>query len=181
MSEKEYWNEEVETMPCGKLARLEEDLLLKEVEYIYAHSDFYRHRMDKANVSPKDIKRIEDIVKLPYTTKDDLRKSQMEYGGLGGHQCALREKIVRIQGTSGSTGRPLFIGLTARDADLWKELFARHAWTGGLRPGDSFLNPANFTLFVGGLSESVSAEAMGEANAAGGGRRERRGGVLAKG
>lgn len=161
MSKKKYWNEEVETMPPNKLARLEEDLLLKEIKYIYAHSQFYRDRMDQANVSPKDISRIEDIVKLPYTTKDDLRKSQMDYGGLGGHQCASREKIVRIQGTSGSTGRPLFVGLTSRDADLWKELFARHAWTGGLRPGDSFLNPANFTLFVGGLSESVSAEAMG--------------------
>jgi phenylacetate-CoA ligase len=53
------------------------------------------------------------------------------------------------------------VGLTARDSENWKELFARHAWTGGLRPGDSFVNPANFTLFVGGLSEAVSAEAMG--------------------
>ena len=85
----------------------------------------------------------------------------MEFGGLGGHQCALKEKIIRIQGTSGTTGRPLYVGLTARDAALWKELFARHAWAGGLRPGDSFINPANFTLFVGGLSESISAEAMG--------------------
>lgn len=85
----------------------------------------------------------------------------MEFGGLGGHQCAPKERIVRIQGTSGTTGRPLYVGLTTSDADHWKELFARHAWTGGLRPGDSFINPANFTLFVGGLSESVSAEAMG--------------------
>jgi phenylacetate-CoA ligase len=117
--------------------------------------------METCHLSPDDIKGIEDLPKLPFTTKDDLRESQAEFGGLGGHQCAPKERIVRVQGTSGTTGRPLYVGLTARDADNWKELFARHAWTGGLRPGDSFINPANFTLFVGGLSESISAEAMG--------------------
>jgi phenylacetate-CoA ligase len=161
MSESEYWNEEVETMAHDKLANLEGELLSKEVVYIYKNSPFYRRRMRERNISPEDIKGISDLPKLPFTTKDDLRESQMEFGGLGGHQCAPKESIVRIQGTSGTTGRPLYIGLTASDADHWKELFARHAWAGGLRPGDSFINPANFTLFVGGLSESVSAEAMG--------------------
>lgn len=161
MSESEYWNEEVETMAHDKLANLEGELLSKEVAYIYKNSPFYRRRMRERNISPEDIKGISDLPKLPFTTKDDLRESQMEFGGLGGHQCAPKESIVRIQGTSGTTGRPLYIGLTASDADHWKELFARHAWAGGLRPGDSFINPANFTLFVGGLSESVSAEAMG--------------------
>ena len=161
MSENTYWNEEVETMEKNKLDELEGRLLSTEVAYIFEHSPFYRRKMKERNLSPKDIKGLDDLPKLPFTTKDDLRESQGEFGGLGGHQCAPRDKIVRIQGTSGTTGRPLYVGLTARDADRWKELFARHAWTGGLRPGDSFVNPANFTLFVGGLSESVSAEAMG--------------------
>jgi phenylacetate-CoA ligase len=161
MAEKKYWNEEVETMPADKLAKAEGELLKKEVAYIYEHSPFYRQKMEEINVMPKDIKGVEDIVKLPLTTKDDLRKSQVDYGGLGGHQCASTESLVRIQGTSGTTGRPLYVGLTSRDCDTWKELFARHGWAGGLRPSDSFINPANFTLFVGGLSECVSAEAMG--------------------
>ncbi|MCD6570502.1 MAG: AMP-binding protein [Deltaproteobacteria bacterium] len=161
MSEKKYWNKEVETMSPKKLQQIEGDLLKKEIEYVYAHSPFYRQKMDELKISPKDIKSREDIAKLPFTTKDDLRRTQVEDGGLGGHQCAAFSKIVRIQGTSGTSGRPLYVGLTARDADNWKELFARHAWTGGIRPGDSFINPANFTLFVGGLSEAVSAEAMG--------------------
>ena len=161
MSEKTYWNEKVETMAREKLDKLEGDLLRKEVAYIYEKSPFYRRKMEEKNITPEHIKGMDDLPKLPLTTKDDLRESQMEFGGLGGHQCASRERIVRIQGTSGTTGRPLYVGLTARDADNWKELFARHAWAGGLRPGDSFINPANFTLFVGGLSESVSAEAMG--------------------
>jgi phenylacetate-CoA ligase len=161
MEENTYWNEEVETMAKGKLDELEGRMLCREVAYIFEHSPFYRRKMEEKNLAPESIKGLDDLPKLPFTTKDDLRESQMEFGGLGGHQCAPKEKIVRIQGTSGTTGRPLYVGLTARDADHWKELFARHAWTGGLRPGDSFVNPANFTLFVGGLSECVSAEAMG--------------------
>ena len=161
MPEKLYWNEEVETMPKNKLDSLEGELLCKEVAYIYDQSPYYRRRMDELGINSDDIKGLEDIVKLPFTTKDDLRHSQIEYGGLGGHLCAPKKSLVRIQGTSGTTGRPLYVGLTKRDADNWKELFARHAWAGGLRPGDSFINPANFTLFVGGLSESISAETMG--------------------
>ena len=161
MPEKKYWNQEVETMSPDKLFQLEGELLKKQLAYIYEKSPYYRRKMKEYNVSLKDIKGMEDLQKLPFTTKDDLRESQMEFGGLGGHQCAPKEKIVRIQGTSGTTGRPLYVGLTAGDVALWKELFARHAWAGGLRPGDSFVNPANFTLFVGGLSESISAEAMG--------------------
>ena len=161
MSEKRFWNEEMETMAPKKLKKLEEGLLKKELQYIHEKSPFYREKWEEAGVRPKDFKGMEDLAKFPFTTKDDLRKTQEEEGGLGGHQCCDTNKLVRIQGTSGTTGRPLYIGLTANDVELWKELFARHAWTGGIRTGDSFINPANFTLFVGGLSESVSAEAMG--------------------
>jgi phenylacetate-CoA ligase len=161
MGERKYWNEEMETMQPGKLTRLEEGLLRDELSYIYDRSPFYREKWDDAGVSPKDFRSMKDLGKFPFTTKDDLRKTQEKLGGLGGHQCCAREDLVRIQGTSGTTGRPLYVGLTAADADIWKELFARHAWTGGVRPGDSYINPANFTLFVGGLSEAVSSEAMG--------------------
>lgn len=161
MGERKYFNEAMETIEPEKLARLEAGLLADELSYIYEHSPFYREKWDAAGVSPTAFRSMEDLAKFPFTTKDDLRKTQEKVGGLGGHQCCAKDQLVRIQGTSGTTGRPLYIGLTAADADLWKELFARHAWTGGIRPGDSYINPANFTLFVGGLSESVSSEAMG--------------------
>ncbi len=160
-ADRKYWNEKVETMPAEDLYRLESEKLVKEVGYVYDKSPFYRAKFREIGLEPGEIKTRDDIVKLPFTSKDDLRKTQAEDGGLGGHQCAPKSDLVRIQGTSGTTGSPLYIGLTARDADTWKELFARHAWTGGLRPGDSFVHPANYTLFVGGLSEAVSAEAMG--------------------
>lgn len=161
MADRKYWNEEIETISDEGLFKLETERLLKEVSYVYDNSPFYRKKFKDIGLEPGDIRTRDDIVKLPFTTKDDLRQTQAEDGGLGGHQCAPKSALVRIQGTSGTTGRPLYIGLTARDADNWKELFARHAWTGGLRPGDSFVHPANYTLFVGGLSEAVSAEAMG--------------------
>jgi phenylacetate-CoA ligase len=161
VKDRKYWNEAVETMTARDLRSLELRNLRQQLAYVHRESPFYREKFEEAGVRPEDIRSWEDVVKLPFTTKDDLRKTQVEVGGLGGHQCAGQESVIRIQGTSGTTGRPLYVGLTARDADTWKELFARHAWTGGLRPGDSFINPANFTLFVGGLSETVSAEAMG--------------------
>jgi phenylacetate-CoA ligase len=161
MVQRRYWNREMETISPRGLEALESSLLVKELRYVYSASPFYRKKFDEAGVDWRKIRSHHDIVQLPFTTKDDLRQTQSAEGGLGGHRCAPAAAIVRIQGTSGTSGRPLYVGLTRHDAENWKELFARHAWTGGLRPGDSFINPANFTLFVGGLSEAVSAEAMG--------------------
>ncbi len=160
-SHRKYWNEEMETMPPGKLAELESGLLRRQLAYACDNSPFYRRRFEEAGVNMDEVRTTRDITMLPFMVKDDIRRTQAEDGGLGGHLCAPSTSLVRVQGTSGTTGRPIYVGLTARDADNWKELFARHAWCGGIRPGDSFINPANFTLFVGGLSEAVSAEAMG--------------------
>ncbi len=159
--ERKYWNEEIETMPPRELHELESGKLTSQIRYVYENSSFYRDAFSRAGVSPEDIKRREDLAKLPFLTRDDLLDTQEKEGGLGGHQCAPFSSIVRIQGTSGTTRRSLYVGLTARDAANWKELFARHAWTGGLRPGDSMIDPADFSLSVGGLSEAVAAEAMG--------------------
>jgi len=161
MGDRKYWDERMETIGSEDLKALELEELRKQVKYVYERSPFYKEKFKKAGVSPEDIKSLEDLRRLPYTTKDELRETQEKYGGLGGHQCAETRDIIRIQGTSGTTGRPLFIGLTRNDVNLWNELFARHAWTGGLRPDDILINPANFTLFVGGLTECSGAEHMG--------------------
>jgi len=161
MSQKKYWNERLETMTALELKALETTELKTQLHYVFERSDFYREKFEKAGVHPDDFVVWEDIRKFPLTTKEDLRETQETVGGLGGHQCATTTEIIRIQGTSGTTGRPLLIGLTRADVDLWNNLFARHAWTGGLRPEDVLINPANFTLFVGGLSECSGAEHMG--------------------
>lgn len=161
MTDKAYWNEEMETISEADLKALETGALKDQLEYVYRNSSFYKDKFDQAGVKPADFKHREDLEKFPFTTKEDLRKTQEEEGGLGGHRCAPMSGVVRVQGTSGTTGRPLFVGLTRNDIDLWNELFARHAWTGGLRPDDVIINPANFTLFVGGLSECSGAEHLG--------------------
>ena len=161
MTEKTYWNKEMETIPADKLRVLETKALQKQLAYVYRESPFYRQNFDAHGVHPDSLKSREDLERFPFTTKEDLRQTQESLGGLGGHQCAPMQDIIRIQGTSGTTGRPLLIGLTRSDVGLWNDMFARHAWTGGLRPDDVLINPANFTLFVGGLSECSGAEHMG--------------------
>lgn len=161
MTEKTYWNRELETMPADKLRNMEAEALRKQMAYVYRNSPFYRRKFDAHGVNPDAMKTREDLEKFPFTTKEDLRRTQEAVGGLGGHQCAPMRNIIRIQGTSGTTGRPLLVGLTRNDVNLWNDMFARHAWTGGLRPDDILINPANFTLFVGGLSECSGAEHMG--------------------
>ena len=161
MTEKAFWNSEMETLSPEELDVLEVEALKQQLIYVYENSSFYRQKFEAAGCLPHEFSRREDLAAYPLTTKEELRQTQEEEGRLGGHQCAPMEQIVRIQGTSGTTGRPLLIGLTANDVAQWNEMFARHAWTGGLRPDDLMLNPANFTLFVGGLSECSGAEHMG--------------------
>ena len=161
MKEKPFWNREVETRSVEAQAVLDTMAVRKQLEYVYQQSSLHRNLFDAAGVTPKNFNSLEDLKNYPFTTKEDLRKTQEAEGGLGGHRCAPMKDIVRIQGTSGTTGRPLYIGLTRNDVNLWNEMFARHAWTGGLRPNDILINPANFTLFVGGLSECSGAESMG--------------------
>jgi len=161
MEDRTYWNKDLETINDEDLKALELDALKRQLGYVSENSPFYKDKFERSGVRPDDLKTLEDLRRFPYTTKDELRETQEKYGGLGGHQCAGIKDIIRIQGTSGTTGRPLFIGLTRNDVHTWNELFARHAWTGGLRPEDVMINPANFTLFVGGLSECSGAEYMG--------------------
>ena len=138
MRQKIYWDETLETISKVDLIDLEFRALRKQLAYVYEKSPFYRKKFDAARIRPDDLKSMVDLNRFPFTTKDDVLKSQKEYGGLGGHQCAPMHEVIRIQGTSGTTGTPLFIGLTRKDIDLWNELFARHAWTGGLRPDERF-------------------------------------------
>ncbi len=161
MSDRLYWNAEMETISAADLERREVEWLRQQLAYLQATSPFYRAKFEQANVTPDDLKSRADLARFPFTTKDELRTTQEATRPLGGHRCAPMGEIVRVQGTSGTTGRPLYIGLTASDVRQWNELYARHAWTGGLRPDDVMINPANFTLFVGGMSESSGAEHMG--------------------
>ena len=106
---RKYWDKEIETMPPAKREKMENEKLRKQLGYVYGASPFYKKKFDDAAIHPRRITSVKDLPGLPFTTKDELRQTQAEVGGLGGHQCAPISKIIRIQGTSGTTGTPLFI------------------------------------------------------------------------
>ena len=95
-----YYQPEIETMPVEELQALQSERLVKQVRYVYDNVEFYRNRMDEAGVKPEDVKGIEDLYKLPFINKDDLR-DQYPYGLL----AVPLNDCVRIQSTSGTTGR----------------------------------------------------------------------------
>lgn len=161
METRLYWNPDIEGLSHEELTKLEKQRLKEQLTYVYNNAPFYKRKFDEVGFHPDQFENLQDLANAPFTTKDEIRQSQETNGLLGDYSCAPYEKVVRIQGTSGTTGRSLYIGLTANDVKVWNELFARHAWVGGIRPGDRFVNPCNYTLLAGGLSESVSAEAMG--------------------
>lgn len=157
------WNEEVETRTPAVYTDQEESLLNQQLEYVYQNSGFYREKFDEAGISPDEVQGFEDLGSVPFTTKDELRNEQAENPPFGRYQCADRSEIIRVHATSGTTGRPLFIALTKNDAELWREVGARQAWAMGIRPEDMILYCTSYSMFVGGVTDHLSAEATGAA------------------
>ena len=121
------WNETKECMSRDDMRRLQSERLKKVVERVYYNCEPYRKRMQEAGVSPADIKSLDDIVKLPFTSKKDLR----DYYPFGLLSSPMSE-IVRIQGSSGTTGKPIVAGYTRRDIEIWGEVGVRCIMPHGL-------------------------------------------------
>ena len=128
------WNKTKECMSRDEMSDLQGKRLHKLVELVYHNVPFYRSKMQALDLTPEDIRSIEDITKLPFTTKQDLRDNYPV-----GLQAASQSEIVRVHASSGTTGNPTIVGYTRRDLEIWKECSARaftssrHAW--GLRRG----------------------------------------------
>ncbi|MGN0298014.1 MAG: phenylacetate--CoA ligase family protein [Lachnospiraceae bacterium] len=142
---KNYFQPEIETMPVEKLQALQSERLVSQVQYVYDHVEFYRNRMNEAGVHPEDIHGIEDLHKLPFITKDDLR-DQYPYGLLG---VPLSE-CVRIQSTSGTTGRRVVAFYTQDDVNVWEECCARAIVAAGGTKEDVCQVSYGYGLFTGG-------------------------------
>jgi len=140
-----YYQEEIETMPLEKLQALQSERLVAQVKHVYDNVSFYRERMDEAGIKPEDIKGIEDLHKLPFITKDDLR-DQYPYGLLG----APLDECVRIQSTSGTTGRRVVAFYTQEDLDVWEECCARAIMAAGGTKEDVVHVCYGYGLFTGG-------------------------------
>ena len=138
-----YYQPEIETMPVEQLQLLQSERLVEQVKHVYKNVEFYRNKMDEAGVKPEDIHGIEDLYKLPFITKDDLR-DQYPYGLLG----VPLSDCVRIQSTSGTTGRRVVAFYTQEDLDIWEECCARAIVAAGGTRDDVFCY--GYGLFTGG-------------------------------
>ena len=140
-----YYQPEIETMPLEQLQALQSARLVEQVKFVYENVEFYRNKMDEAGLKPEDIKGIEELHKLPFITKDDLR-DEYPYGLLG----VPLEDCVRIQSTSGTTGRRVVAFYTQEDIDIWEECCARAIVAAGGSKEDVCHVCYGYGLFTGG-------------------------------
>jgi phenylacetate-CoA ligase len=150
------FNMEYETMPREALESIQLRRLQTTVERVYANVPFYRDIFTKAGVSPSDIRSLDDLKRLPFTTKQDLRDNY-PYGIF----ATPMDQVVRIHASSGTTGKPTVVGYTARDIKTWAELMARSLMAGGATRNDIIHNAYGYGLFTGGLGVHYGAEALG--------------------
>ena len=157
----ENWQEKIrdpkmECMSCEERKKLQSERLVAQVKNVYENVPFYRKKMKEMGVEPGDIKSIDDIGKLPFTTKDDLR-ANYPFGLLAVPQS----EIVRVQGTSGTTGKLTLASYTQKDVDVWAEVVARNLTMAGLTKEDRIHICYGYGLFTGGLGLDFGARALG--------------------
>lgn len=150
------WNPKMECMDRSELKKLQGERLKEVVKNVYENVPMYKERMDAMGVKPEDINSVEDIVKLPFTEKTDLR-DQFPYGLL----ARPKSDIVRIQGSSGTTGKPIVSGYTQNDVDVWTEMMARTLTGAGADKDDIVQVCYGYGLFTGGLGAHQGATAIG--------------------
>ena len=150
------WNEHKECMSRDELSSLQSSRLVKLVDYVYHNVEFYRKKMQAVGLEPGDIKNIEDIVKLPFTTKDDLRDNYPF-----GLFAVPQSQIVRVHASSGTTGKATVVGYTRKDIDIWAECVARCFAMAGVDKNDIIQIAYGYGLFTGGLGAHYGAEKVG--------------------
>lgn len=150
------WNEAKECMSRDEMSVLQGKRLVKMVNYVYHNVEFYRKRMQEAGLEPGDIRGLEDLTKLPYTTKNDLRDTYPF-----GLFAAPQSEIVRIHASSGTTGKATVVGYTRRDIDIWSECVSRALTMCGIGKNDIVQVAYGYGLFTGGLGAHYGVENTG--------------------
>jgi phenylacetate-CoA ligase len=145
-------------MSREQMRELQGKRLHKIVQYVYHNVPFYRSRLQEMDITPDDIRTIDDIVKLPFTTKKDLRDNYPF-----GLQAAHQNEIIRIHASSGTTGNPTIVGYTRKDIGVWSECMARCLTAFGVSREDIFSVAYGYGLFTGGLGAHNGVEMVGAA------------------
>jgi phenylacetate-CoA ligase len=150
------WDPRIEEMPAADLKKLQYRHLKTLVYRLYSFSEFYHRRMDEQKVHPDDIRSLEDITKLPFMYKSDLRDNYPNR-----IFTAPQEELVRYHVSSGTTGKPTVVGYTQKDLDIWTTSLARALTAAGLGRGDIMQVSYGYGLFTGGLGLHYGAEKIG--------------------
>jgi len=151
-----YWDKRLETMPRKDLRTLQLDRLKRTVERVYKNVPFYREKMQAIGMMPGDVRSLEDLAKLPFTTKQDLRDNYPF-----GLFAAPMEEIVRIHASSGTTGKQTVVGYTQRDIEVWSECMARCLVMAGQDKSSRVQVSYGYGLFTGGLGAHYGTERLG--------------------
>ena len=151
-----YYSKETECAPRSEIRRLQSERLVEQVRFVWDNVPYYRHKMEEKGVTPSDIKGIEDISKLPFLKKDDLRDSYPD--GLRGVPA---KDVVRIHSTSGTTGKRVVAYYTREDLELWDTCVARALVAADVTDEDVVQVCYGYGLFTGGLGLHGGAEKLG--------------------
>lgn len=150
-----YFNPEIETMPRQQLEQLQLERLKATVAHAM-NSPFYQEKFKELGITPADIQTLDDVKRLPFTTKEDLR----EHYPFGLASVPLKD-CVRLHSSSGTTGNPTVVLHTQKDLEEWANAVARCLWMVGSRPEDVFQNSAGYGMFTAGLGFQYGAEKVG--------------------
>ena len=151
-----YWNEQIETASREQLNKLQLERLQKTVKHVYDNVPLYRERMDAAGIKPEDVKSLDDIIKLPFTSKQDLRDTY-PYGMF----AVPMDDVVRLHASSGTTGKQIVVGYTENDLDIWNNICARALVAAGGTKSDKVHVSYGYGLFTGGLGLHGGASKLG--------------------
>ena len=148
--------EAIETASRDELTALQLERLCNTLHLAYEHVALYRNKFEQAGIHPDDIKSLEDLARLPVTTKEDLR-DQYPFGMF----AVPMEQVVRVHASSGTTGKPTVVGYSQADVDLWALVMARSIYAAGGRAQDKVHVSYGYGLFTGGLGAHYGAERLG--------------------
>lgn len=150
------WNPKIECEGRGEIKALQLERLKETVERIYSNVPYYKKKLDEAGVTPDGIKSLDDLKRIPFTTKDDLRENYPF-----GLFASPMKDIVRIHASSGTTGKPTVVGYTKNDLDTWSEAIARLACAAGATEDDIAQISFGYGLFTGGFGLHYGLEKVG--------------------
>ena len=159
--ERTMWNPEMETISPPDQKKLEQQKLMDQIQYVFANSTMYQEKYRQTGMAAKDITCVQDLAKLPFTTKTDLRESQVRKPPYGDFLAAPLTLVNRVHRTSGATGQFIYTALTRKDLETTNDCGARAFWAAGLRPHHRVVHCLNYCLWMGGYTDHSNLELTG--------------------